>query len=111
MFWHGRPFGNKLQKSILINLYKAILWSTAIFYLQLTNGYSAVHPVDHTLYAFYNVSMTTLGTGFYILWTSDVPYRKYSGREHLLPFQMSRLYLSCKLRAKNFIPDYLKMLL
>ena len=86
MFWHGRPFGNKLQKLILIILYKAILWAIAMFYLQLANGFSAVHPVDHLLYAFYNVTMTIFGSGFLFGWTYDVPYRKYSSNEHLLPF-------------------------
>jgi P-type E1-E2 ATPase len=33
LFWHGRSFGSKLQRAILCNLFKSMLFATCIFYL------------------------------------------------------------------------------
>jgi len=40
LFWHGRPFGGKLQSVIMCSMFKQMIFGTCLFYLQLCNGYS-----------------------------------------------------------------------
>jgi hypothetical protein len=55
----------------------------------------------------YDVDMTNLAVGFFVVFTQDVSFRKYSTQEELMPYKLSRLYLSCREQAKTFFYDYL----
>jgi phospholipid-transporting ATPase len=74
LFWHGRPFGVKLSMMILYGLFKSVLFSTCIFYLQFVNGSSGQQPIEAFIYAMYEVNMTTFAMVATTIYTNDVPY-------------------------------------
>lgn len=51
-----------------------MVFGTSIFYLQLNNGFSGQQPIESYVYAMYNVTMTTLAVGFFMLLTQDVSH-------------------------------------
>ena len=71
------------------------------------NGFSGLQPIESFLYAMYDVDMTNLAVGFFVVFTQDVSFQKYSTQEELMPYKLSRLYISCREQAKTFFYDYL----
>jgi len=69
LFWHGRPFGGKLARTILIILFRGIFYGQCLFYMNLVNGFSGNNPLDTFMYATFNVNMTTLAVGFHTVLT------------------------------------------
>lgn len=50
----------------------------------------------------YDVDMTNLANGFFVIFTSDISYSQFSNDDSKLPFKLSRFYLACREQAKLF---------
>jgi magnesium-transporting ATPase (P-type) len=106
LFWHGRGFGRRVRTAVMIYLFKAMLFSTAAFYLQLNNGYSGFLPMLTFVLMMYDVNMSTLACGFLAIFAHDVSFARYSRDESKMPVKMSKLFLLCREKAKTLYRDY-----
>ena len=105
LFWHGRGFGRRLRLGTMIFMFKAMLYSTATFYLQLYNGYSGFQPMPTFIHMMYDVNLTTIACGFFAVFAHDVSFAR-SRDETGLPIKMSKMFFICREKAKTFYRDY-----
>jgi len=40
LFWHGRPFGERIMNAVVWLIFRSMTFSICIFYLNLINGFS-----------------------------------------------------------------------
>jgi hypothetical protein len=50
-------------------LFKSMLQANTILYLQFVNGFSGQQPIESFIYAMYDVDMTTIAVGFFMVFT------------------------------------------
>lgn len=77
LFWHGRPYGLRLNNFVLWNLYKSVINATTKYCANFENGWSGDQPVDSILISLYNVLMTTWFIAWASVWDQDTSLRMY----------------------------------
>jgi len=105
LFWHGRPFGERLMNAVLWLVSNSMIFSICIFYLNLNNGFSGQQPIESMVYALINVNMTPLVILFYILFEVDLNNHKYANSyedELKMPYSMSALYKNTSVHMSRF---------
>jgi len=85
----------------VFDLVKSMIYSTAVFWVNLFSGFSGQNPVDDFPNAMYDVNMTTIALGFFVVYTSDIAIDKYGRSEALIPFKLSLLYASSRRQQKR----------
>jgi len=63
---------------ILWTTSRSMIFSIALFFYNLTTGYSGVQPIEHLVYALINVNMATFAAYFYVLFEVEISFEKYS---------------------------------
>lgn len=85
----------RFENFVKWTLFKSLVFSIAIFYLNLHNGFSGQQPIEAFVFAMYNVNMTNFALSFFTLFDHDLSFRKYgSGREAEagMSFKVSEAY-------------------
>ncbi len=90
-----------MGSAIVFDLVKSMIFSTAVFWVNLFAGFSGQNPVDDFPNAMYDVNMTTIALGFFVVYTSDIAIDKYGRSEALMPFKLSLLYASSRRQQKR----------
>jgi magnesium-transporting ATPase (P-type) len=57
LFWHGRPFGEKLSKYALWAIFKRTIFGCTVWMYNANNGFSGHQTVDDLIWAMYPVIM------------------------------------------------------
>jgi hypothetical protein len=90
----------------LITIFRGLFYSFAQYLFNVFNGFSGINPIDNLIYATYNVNLTTLAVGFLTPMTQDLNFPKYSETGEKLPFELSRFYLSCRIKARTYLREF-----
>jgi magnesium-transporting ATPase (P-type) len=99
LFWHGRPYGLRLNNYVLWCLYKSVINATSKYVANFENGWSGDQPVDNLMMALYNVTFTVWFIVFQSVYDQDVSFAnngnpdKEETSEKGLSFHMSDLYV------------------
>jgi magnesium-transporting ATPase (P-type) len=75
LFWHGRPFGLRLNNFVIWCLFKSVTNAAQKYCMNFENGWSGHQAVDTTMMALYNVLCTIWFMLFWTLWDQDVSLR------------------------------------
>ncbi len=89
LFWHGRPYGNRMVKFMKWCLLKDIIIAIGTFCMQWYNGFSGFTPIDGLMFSLYDVAFTTVFLTFSSIFDHDL---SYSADEKSLPYTMSSLF-------------------
>ena len=77
---------------------------------QCYNGISGAPIAPDFLASMFQVNMTLFAQGAYVVFTSDLNFRKYGTSieaEDAMPFKLSEMYKSRMLQIKRFLTDYI----
>lgn len=91
-------------------MFKNFIITTAEVTQQCYNGFSGMTFIPDFLLAMFQVNMTLLAQAAYIVFTSDLNFRKYGTSieaEDNMPFKLSEMYKSRMLHIKRFVTDYI----
>ena len=89
LFWHGRPYGNRMVNFLRWCLLKDMLVSAGTFCMQWYNGFSGFTPIDGLMFSLYDVALTTIFFTISSIFDHDL---SYSADEKTLPYTMSSLF-------------------
>jgi len=78
LFWHGRPFGEKLSKFVHWSIFKRTIFGISVWMYNTNNGFSGHHPVDDLTWAMYPTIMAHLQNSFMVAFDHDINRGKYS---------------------------------
>ena len=96
LFWHGRPFGLRLNNFVIWCLYKSVINATTKYCMNFENGWSGHQAVDTTMMALYNVFCTVWFMFAWTLWDQDVSLSRHGnpdkGDEASLGYKMYERY-------------------
>ena len=98
LFWHGRPYGVRIQVFVMMVLFKSMINATTKYSMQFTNGYSGIQPQDNLLISLFNVLCTNWFVLMWSIYDQDVSFTKY-GKEKTekdMPFKMYNFYAYCR---------------
>jgi magnesium-transporting ATPase (P-type) len=96
LFWHGRPFGLRLNNFVIWCLFKSVTNAAQKYCMNFENGWSGHQAVDTTMMALYNVLCTIWFMLFWTLWDQDVSVSRNGGDkgcdESTLKYKMYERY-------------------
>ena len=95
IFWHGSSFSYKLANAILWCIFKSTIFGSSVWFFNFSNGFSGHHTIDDLLWATYNICLTNIALGSYIVLENGI-FFTYSTDENLLPFRMADYYAMTK---------------
>ena len=92
-------------------MFRNFIITTAAVSTQFYNGFSGAGASFGPIFfgAMIQVLMTLFAQGAYVMFTSNLNFRKYGSSieaENLMPFKLPEMYKSRMLHIKRFLSDY-----